>query len=61
MTIRELINELENFDDEAEITVYRGDFVYSVNNVKVRKVKTAFGSDKEYVTIGTDDFQIGRV
>ena len=65
MTVRELIEELERFDDDMEVIIgmqqnYGSDFAMDIQEVESYKVDEWYGEDVEKVVI-TEGQQIGTV
>lgn len=65
MTVRDLINELENFDEDMEVRIgmiqnYGSNFAMNISEVDEYKVKAWYGEDFNAVVI-TEGSQIGVV
>ena len=65
MTVRELIDELENFDEDMEVRIgmiqnYGSNFAMNISEVDEYKVKAWYGEDFNAVVI-TEGSQIGIV
>lgn len=65
MTVRDLIEELENFDDDQEVVIgmqqnYGSDFAYTVNEVEELPVKD-WDNEKEDMVVLTMGGQFGTV
>lgn len=65
MKVRELINELENFDDDMEVRIgmqqnYGTDFAMSIIDVEEYTINAFYGEDYEAVVI-TEGRQCGAV
>lgn len=66
MTIRELINELENFDEDMEVLIgmqqrYGTDFAMSIqDNIEEYTIRAFYGDDYKAVVI-TEGSQCGAV
>lgn len=65
MTVRELIKELERFDEDMEVIIgmqqnYGSDFAMDIQEVESYKVDEWYGEDVEKVVI-TEGQQIGTV
>lgn len=65
MTVRELIEELERFDDDTEVIIgmqqkYGSDFAMDIQEVESYEVDEWYGEDVEKVVI-TEGQQIGTV
>lgn len=65
MTVRELIEELENFDGDMEVRIgmmqnYGTDFAMNINSVSEHNISAFYGEDFNAVVI-TEGRQIGAV
>ena len=65
MTVRDLIDELENFDEDMEVRIgmiqsYGSNFAMNISEVDEYKVKAWYGEDFNAVVI-TEGSQIGVV
>lgn len=65
MTVRDLIDELENFDEDMEVRIgmiqnYGSNFAMNIIEVDEHKVKAWYGEDFNAVVI-TEGSQIGVV
>lgn len=66
MTVRELIEELENFDGDMEVRIgmkqrYGSDFAYDIEfDIEEHRIHTFFGNDHNAVVI-TEGTQCGTV
>ena len=65
MTVRELIEELERFDDDMEVIIgmqqnYGSDFAMDIREIGTYEVDEWYGEDGEKVVI-TEGSQIGTV
>lgn len=65
MTVRDLIDELENFDEDMEVRIgmiqnYGSNFAMNISEVDEHKVKAWYGEDFNAVVI-TEGSQIGTV
>ena len=65
MTVRELIDMLENFDDDMEVRIgmqqnYGTDFAMTIRDVEEYNVMDFYGEDYKAVVI-TEDGQCGAV
>lgn len=65
MTVRDLIDELENFDEDMEVRIgmiqnYGSNFAMNISEVDEYKVKAWYGEDFNAVVI-TEGSQIGTV
>lgn len=62
MTIKELINELENFDENMEVVMGSTNSMY-VNSIRcatTKELAAFFGKDREVILLKADN-QIGAV
>ena len=65
MTVRDLINELENFDEDMEVVIgmrqtYGSDFAMNIDGVDEHSVNAWYNDDFNAVVI-TEGGQIGTV
>lgn len=65
MTVRQLIEELENFDDDMEVRIgmqqnYGTDFAMSIRDVEEYDINSFYGADYKAVVI-TEGGQCGAV
>ena len=47
MTVRELIEKLEQFNDNTEVLVHKNGYVFEINNIKKLKYRSCFGADDD--------------
>lgn len=61
MTVRELISNLEQFDDNQQIVIEDDGYIHEIRKVNQQKIIPAFGYDeRKYVCLSTG-IQIGGV
>lgn len=66
MTVRELINWLEDFDEDAEVVIgmqqtYGTDFAMEIRNVSEENVNLFYGDSEDKFVVITEGSQIGSV
>lgn len=66
MTVRELINWLEDFDEDAEVIIgmqqtYGTDFAMEIENVSEENVNLFYGDSEDKFIVITEGSQIGSV
>ena len=66
MTVRELINWLEDFDEDAEVIIgmqqtYGTDFAMEIENVSEENVNLFYGDSEDKFVVITEGSQIGSV
>lgn len=66
MTVKELINWLEDFNEDAEVVIgmqqrYGTDFAMEVEEVSEEKVNLFYGNDDSDYVVITEGEQIGSV
>ncbi|MBQ9657203.1 MAG: hypothetical protein IJV31_00990 [Clostridia bacterium] len=61
MTIRDLISELEQFDDNQQVVIKDDDYIHEIRNVAQRKIIATFGDDNEQYICLSAGIQIGGV
>ena len=66
MTVRELINWLEDFDEDAKVIIgmqqtYGTDFAMEIENVSEENVNLFYGDSEDKFVIITEGSQIGSV
>lgn len=66
MTVRELINWLEDFDEDAEVVIgmqqtYGTDFAMEIENVSEENVNLFYGDSEDKFVVITEGSQIGSV
>lgn len=66
MTVKELINWLEDFDEDAEVIIgmqqtYGTDFAMEIENVSEENVNLFYGDSEDKFVVITEGSQIGSV
>ena len=66
MTVRELINWLEDFDEDAEVVIgmqqtYGTNFAMEIENVSDENVNLFYGDSEDKFVVITEGSQIGSV
>lgn len=66
MTVKELINWLEEFDEDAEVIIgmqqtYGTDFAMEIENVSEENVNLFYGDSEDKFVVITEGSQIGSV
>lgn len=66
MTVREFINWLEDFDEDAKVIIgmqqtYGTDFAMEIENVSEENVNLFYGDSKDKFVVITEGSQIGSV
>lgn len=66
MTVRELINWLEEFDEDAEVVIgmqqtYGTDFAMEIKNVSEENINLFYGDSEDKFVVITEGSQIGSV
>jgi len=66
MTVRELINWLEDFDEDAKVIIgmqqtYGTDFAMEIENVSEENVNLFYGDSEDKFVVITEGSQIGSV
>lgn len=66
MTVRELIEELENYDDDQEVMIgqyqtYGSDWAYAISEVEAHDVRALYGEDMEDVVLLLEGRQDGTI
>ena len=66
MTVRELINELENYDDDQEVMIgqfqtYGSDWCYTISEVEEHDVNGLYGDDMDDVVLILEGRQDGTI
>ena len=66
MTVRELINWLEEFNEDAEVVIgmpqtYGTDFAIEIDDVSEEKVNLFYGDSEDKFVVITEGSQIGSV
>lgn len=62
MTVRNLINQLENFDDDMEIVIKPSNSMYvdGISGTKTKELRAFYGENREVIVI-TSAGQLGAV
>ena len=66
MTVKELINWLEDFDEDAEVVIgmhqrYGTDFAMEISDVSEEKINPFYGEDDASCVVITEGEQLGSV
>lgn len=62
MTVRDLINELEHFNDDMEVVIKPSNSMYvdGISGTNTRKLRSFYGEDREVLVV-TSDGQVGAI
>lgn len=56
MTVRELINELENYRGDMEVVMqpYNSSYAHEISKLKTKELRSSFGEDRKVIAIMSD-------